>query len=114
MDCDKLIDGMLSAQGTSEEAQQTCSGKTVATSYVQDQQDPDTQRVQKRPLRGETRCGYDEDSGSTALQLYGVASMFLPISAENQLMLIADDPFVGHALSSATCELYHRYGMLYR
>ena len=40
--------------------------------------------------------------------------MFLPIPAENQPGLIADlegDPFVGHALSSATCELYHRYGM---
>ena len=53
--------------------------------------------------------------GSAALQLYaGVVSMFLPISAENQPGLIADlegDPFVGHALSSATCELYHRYGM---
>ena len=39
---------------------------------------------------------------------------FLPIPAENQPGLIADleaDPFVGHALSSATCELYHRYGM---
>ena len=41
--------------------------------------------------------------------------MFLPISAENQPGLIADlegDPFVRHALSSATCELYRRYGML--
>ena len=51
--------------------------------------------------------------GSAALQLYAVvAAMYLPI--ENQLGLIADlkgDPFVGHALSSATCELYHRYGM---
>ena len=51
--------------------------------------------------------------GSAALQLYaGVASMFLPI--ENQQWLIADlegDPFVGHALSCATCELYHRYGV---
>ena len=51
--------------------------------------------------------------GSAALQLYaGVAAMFLPI--ENQPGLIADlmgDPFVGHTLSSATCELYHRYGM---
>ena len=51
--------------------------------------------------------------GSAALQLYaGVASMFLPI--ENQPGLIADlegDPFVGHAFSSATCELYHRYGV---
>ena len=51
--------------------------------------------------------------GSAALQLYAwVAAMFLPI--ENQPGLIADlesDPFVGHALISATCELYHRYGM---
>ena len=42
--------------------------------------------------------------------------MFLPIPAENQPVLIAHlegDPFVGHALtcSSATCEVYHRYGM---
>ena len=40
--------------------------------------------------------------------------MFLPIPAENQPVLIADpegDPFVGHPLSSATYELYHRYGM---
>ena len=40
--------------------------------------------------------------------------MFLPIPAENQPGLIANlegDPFVGHALSSATCKLYHRYGM---
>ena len=53
--------------------------------------------------------------GSAALQLYaGVVSMFFPIPAENQPGLIADlegDPFVGHALSSATCEQYHRYGM---
>ena len=52
---------------------------------------------------------------SAALQLHaGMVSMYLPIPAENQPGLIADlegDPFVGHALSSATCELYHRYGM---
>ena len=51
--------------------------------------------------------------GSAAPQLYaGIAAMFLPI--ENQPRLIADlegDSFFGHALSSATCELYHRYGM---
>ena len=40
--------------------------------------------------------------------------MFLPIPTENQPGLIADlegDPFVGHALSSATCDLLHRYGI---
>ena len=55
--------------------------------------------------------------GSAALQLYaGVVSLFLPIPAENQPGLIADlegDPFVGHALNSDTCELYHRYGMFF-
>ena len=53
--------------------------------------------------------------GSAALQLCaGVVSMFLPIPAENQPGLIADlegDPFVRHAHSIPTCELYHRYGM---
>ena len=53
--------------------------------------------------------------GSTALQLYAVVvSLFLPIPAKNQPGLIADlegDPFVRHAFSSATCDLYHRYGM---
>ena len=37
-----------------------------------------------------------------------------PIPVENQPGRIADlegDPFVWHALNSATCELYHRYGM---
>ena len=41
-------------------------------------------------------------------------SMFLPIPAETQPGLIADlegDPFVRHALNSATYELYHCYGM---
>ena len=64
--------------------------------------------------RYEARLGrMTKTLGSAVLQLYaGVAAMFLPI--ENQPGLIADlesDPFVGHALSSATCELYHRYGM---
>ena len=53
--------------------------------------------------------------GQAALQLYTrIAGMFLPIPADRQPKLIADletDPFVGHALSSASCELYHRYGM---
>lgn len=53
--------------------------------------------------------------GQAALQLYSLlASTFLPIPPENQPKLVADleaDPFVENALSSATCELYHRYGM---
>ena len=53
--------------------------------------------------------------GSAALQLYaGVVSLFFPIPTGNQPGLIAyleGDPLVWHALSSATCVRYHRYGM---
>ena len=53
--------------------------------------------------------------GAAALQLYtSVASMLLPIPPEEQPVLLADleaDPFVEHAVSSATCEMYHRFGM---
>ena len=75
----------------------------------------DNTEIDKMYARYEARLGaaMTKTLGSATLQLYaGVASMFLPI--ENQPGLIADlegDPFVGHALSSATCELYHRYGV---
>ena len=53
--------------------------------------------------------------GATALQLYATAAnALLPIPSESQKMLVAEleeDPFVEHALSTATCDLYHRYGM---
>lgn len=44
----------------------------------------------------------------------GVASIFLPVSTENQPAFVADleaDPFVKHALCSDTAKPYHRYGM---
>ena len=53
--------------------------------------------------------------GQAALQLYTyVASLILPIPPENRLPLqteLQSDPFVGHAINGAACELYHRYGM---
>lgn len=53
--------------------------------------------------------------GASALHFYALAaSLFLPIPPEAQPKLIADleeDPFVGHALTTACCELYHRYGI---
>lgn len=73
--------------------------------------------VEKLYARYEARLGaaMTKTLGQAALQLYtGMASMFLPIPPENRQALVADleaDPFVGHALGSATCELYHRYGM---
>ena len=90
-------------------------GKALTASHVEELDDSEIERLY---ARYETRLGaaMTKTLGSAALDLYArVVSMFLPIPAENQPGLIADlegDPFVGHTLSSATCELYHRYGML--
>ena len=46
MDCEELIDGLLSAQGTGDEAP---SEKLVTTTYLQSQEEPD--RVQKHRER---------------------------------------------------------------
>ena len=89
-------------------------GKAFTASHIEELGDSEIERLY---ARYEARLGaaMRKTLGSAALQLYaGVVSMFLPITAENQPGLIADpegDPFVGHALSSATCDLYHRYGM---
>ena len=77
----------------------------------------DEDGVEKLYARYEARLGaaMTKTLGQSALHLYtGMASMFLPIPPENQPKLQADlegDPFIGLALNSATCELYHRYGM---
>lgn len=77
---------------------------------------PDTE-VENLYVRYEARLGaaMTKTLGQAALQLYASAvSRFLPIPPENQPTLLADleaDPFVGHALSRAACELYYRYGM---
>ena len=168
MDCDELIDEMLSSAGGTAEKQHyegtagdslaspdACSGGT-AEHEVTGQQAPDRvqnyrerlasvaaggqpgrygllahgnaltashieelddSEIERLYARYEARLGaaMTKTLESAALQLYaGMVCMFLPIPAENQPGLIADlewDPFVGHALSSATCELYHRYGM---
>ena len=92
--------------------------KLGGKAFTADQIDAlDNTEIEKMCARYEARLGaaMTKTLRSAALQLYaGVASMFLLIPAENEPGLIADlegDPFVGHALSSATCELYHRYGM---
>ena len=87
-------------------------GKTFTADQIDTLDDTE---IEKMYTRYEARQGaaMTQTLGSAALQLYaGVAAMFLPI--ENQPGLIADlesDPFVGHAISSATCELHHSYGM---
>ena len=88
-------------------------GKALTASHIEELDDSEIERLY---ARYEARLGaaMTKTLGSAALQLYAVVSMFLPLPAENQPGIIADlegDPFVWHALSSATCELYHRYGM---
>ena len=152
MDCDKLIDELMSVadpQGAGLDEMAPPAAATVATpdapqdeervqkrrerpaaiaaggqarqyglvvrgkTFTADQIDAlDNTEIEKLYARYEARLGaaMTKTLGSAVLQLYaGMAAMFLPI--ENQPGLIADlesDPFVGHALSSATCELYHR------
>lgn len=89
-------------------------GRTLTADQIDSMGD---EEIEKLYARYEARLGaaMTKTLGQAALQVYsGVASMFLPIPPESQPALVADlaaDPFVGHALSSATCELYHRYGM---
>ena len=54
--------------------------------------------------------------GQAIIQLYmtAVRWVFAEIPAKNLSALTADlnaDPFLGHVLNGACCELYHRYGM---
>ena len=89
-------------------------GKALTASHIEELDDFEIGRLYAR-YRARLGAAMKKTLWSAALQLYaGMVSLFLPIPAENQPGLIADledDPFVGHALSSATCELYHRYGM---
>ena len=89
-------------------------GKALSVDQVDNMKD---EEVEKLYGRYEARLGaaMTKTLGAAALQLYtSVASMFLPIPPEEQLELLAEleaDPFVEHAVSSATCEMYHRFGM---
>ena len=80
--------------------------KALTASHIEELNDSEIDRLY---ARYEARLGaaMTKTLGSAALQLYaGMVSMFLPIPAENQPRLIAvlkGDPFVGHALSNATC-----------
>jgi len=71
--------------------------------------------IEKLYVRYESRLGalMTRTLRAAALQLYAtLAETVLPI--ENKTALVTDletDPFVGHALSSAACALYHHYGM---
>ena len=91
-------------------------GKALTASHIEELNDSEIERLYASYVaKLGAAMTMTKTLGSAALQLYaGLVSTYLLIPAENQPGLIADlegDPFVGHALSSATCELYHRYGM---
>ena len=73
--------------------------------------------VEKLYARYESRLGatMTKTLGQSICSLYAlVAGRYLPIPFESQDSLRSDlekDPFVGHALTTITCELYHKYGM---
>jgi len=89
-------------------------GKTMSADQIEGLS-PD--ELEKLYARYEARLGASmtKTIGSTVIQLYSiVAGRVLPIPKDHQALLVADleaDPFVSHALNTATCELYHRYGM---
>ena len=89
-------------------------GKALTASHIEEFGDS---KIERLYARYEARLGaaMTKTLWFAALQLYArMVSMFLPLPVEHKPRLIADlegDPFVGHALSNATCELYHRYGM---
>lgn len=105
--------GRLAALTAGGQARQYL-GKSLTVDQIDSMTDEEVQNLYGRY---EARLGaaMTKTLGQAALQLYASAvSTFLPIPPENQPTLLADleaDPFVGHALSSAACELYHRYGM---
>ncbi|XP_067651048.1 uncharacterized protein [Haliotis asinina] len=76
------------------------------------------EEIDKLYARYESRLGAEmtKTIGSAMTQIYtGIVSHFLPIPPERRLYLWEDlekDPFIEHAVSSISCGLYHKYGML--
>ena len=90
-------------------------GKALTASHIKELDDSEIERLYA--IYG-ARLGaaITKTLGSAALPpaVCGDGIYVSPDHAENQPGLITDlegDPFVGHALSSDTCEIYHRYGM---
>ena len=89
-------------------------GKELSVDMVDSMGEEEVERLYSR-YEGRLGAAMTKTLGAAGLQLYiSVASSLLPIPREEQPKLLAElesDPFVEHAVSSATCELYHRYGM---
>ena len=132
MDSDELIEKLLNEQSNDEPSEEddrrarliaiVSGGKGVqylgSSSYTVDKIDKMTdEEVDKLYARYEARLGsmMTKTLGSSALMVFtSVVSRFLPIPPEKQSQLLHDldeDPFVGHALNTTCCRLYHKYGM---
>jgi hypothetical protein len=87
-------------------------GRTLTLEQVESLSDED---VVKLYTRYEIRLGsmMTKTLGTAAIKLYTmIASAYLPISDKSVLASdLESDPFVGHALNTSTCMLYHKYGM---
>ena len=136
MECDDLIDQLLSEDPPAVALPQTkCDsekkrarlaaivaggtakkylGKQPTLAQIDEMTDVE---IQKYYTRYEARLGASmtKTLGNSALQMYALAAgRLLPIPPENHIQLVADledDPFVEHALTTACCEMYYRYGM---
>ena len=126
MDCDELIDEILEPQSAAPLEQKRSRlaaivaggrakeyfGKNMTTEQVDSLSQEDLLKLYGRY---EARLGASmtKTLGSAVKYLYAcVVSSFLPI--RDRAALEADlekDPFVDHAVNTACCELYHRYGM---
>ena len=87
-------------------------GKDVSIEKIEGMTDAE---IDKLYARYEARLGLiiTRNLGNTLIHLYSTAvSKYLSI--DDQAGLVRDlqrDPFLGHALNSFTCGLYHRFGM---
>ena len=89
-------------------------GKSLSVDQVDNMNDEEVEKLYSR-YEAQLGAAMTKTLGAAVLQLYtSVASLFLPIPPEEQPKLLAEleaDPFVEHAVSTSTCELYHHFGM---
>jgi hypothetical protein len=87
-------------------------GRALTPEHIDDMTDEEIARLY---TRYEMRLGAEmtQTLGRSALQLYvAIANRYLPIDDLNSLQAdLEKDPFARHALSAASCQVYHKCGM---
>lgn len=80
-----------------------------------DLDDMPTETINKLYCRYEARLGASmtKTLGNSFINLYvmGISKYFNVIDPPKLINDLEEDPFVNHALTSACCELYYKYGM---